>query len=272
MKASASGAPQSCLYEGQLRHRRFHPVSNAFTYPVFYVYLDLAELKQVFAGRWLWSAGRRPALAWFRRADFLGDPAVDLDRAVRDRVEAALGPARRPAGPIRLLAHLSYFGYSMNPVSFYFCFDPAGERIQFIVAEINNTPWDERHSYVLDAAASPGLRFEFDKEFHVSPFMAMAQRYDWRFTQPGRALSVHMENLEAGQRLFDATLTLARTPITGTSLARVLLQYPLMTLKVVGAIYWQALKLWWKRAPFFSHPGGISTRPGPGSKENPVAH
>lgn len=259
----------SCLYEGRLRHRRFAPAPNEFTYPIFYVYLDLTELNTVFAGRWFWSAGPRPAPAWFRRSDFLGEPAVDLDRAVRDRVEQAVGRGRRPQGPIRLLAHLRYFGYSMNPVSFYFCFDRAGERIQFIVAEINNTPWDERHSYVLDAEASPGLRFVFDKEFHVSPFMAMTQRYDWRFNQPGRTLSVHMENFEAGERLFDATLTLERTPITGRSLARVLVQYPLMTLKVVVAIYWQALKLWWKRTPFHSHPG--ARRRG-GNKENPVAH
>lgn len=245
----------SCLYEGRLRHRRFGPVPNEFTYPIYYVYLDLAELDTVFAGRWLWST-RRAAPAWFRRADFLGDPAVDLDRAVRDRVEEALGRGRRPEGPIRLLAHLRYFGYSMNPVSFYFCFDRSGSGIQYIVAEINNTPWNERHSYVLDAGVSPGLRFEFDKEFHVSPFMPMAQRYRWRFNEPGQgALSIHMENFEGAERLFDATLTLERTPITGRSLARVLIMYPLMTVKVVAAIYWQALKLWRKGAPFHAHPG-----------------
>jgi len=245
----------SALYTGRLRHRRFAPAPHAFEYRVCMVWCDLAELEHVFRGRWLWSA-RRPALAWLRRADYLGDPAVPLDQAVRDRVERDTGT--RPAGPVRLLTHLRTFGHCFNPVSFYYCYDATGERIETIVAEITNTPWNERHAYVLPVSRGEGrggtLRFRFGKAFHVSPFMPMAIDYDWRFAPPGTRLSVQMENWRAGERLFDATLVLERREITGASLAGALVRFPFEALRVLGAIYWQAFRLRLKRVPFHGHP------------------
>jgi DUF1365 family protein len=251
----------SCLYRGHIRHRRFGPRRNEFRYRIFLTYLDLAELPALFRNRWFWSI-RKPALAWFRRADFLGDPRTSLDIAVRDRVEDSTG--KRPTGPIRLLTHLRQFGYNFNPVSFYYIFDANDERLETVVAEITNTPWDERHAYVLevDKAERVGaqvMRWQFEKAFHVSPFLPMDMRYDWRFSEPGDTLHVHMENWKDGLAQFDATLTLHREPLTARSLGRALLAFPLITFKVSALIYWQALVLLLKRTPFFTHPDKLAS-------------
>ncbi|MGF1615515.1 MAG: DUF1365 domain-containing protein [Gammaproteobacteria bacterium] len=245
---------KSCIYVGRVRHRRRRPVSHVFSYRLFMVYLDLDELPDVFRPYWLWSA-QRPALAWFRRRDYLGDGQQPLPEAVRDVVEQRTG--ERPCGPIRLLTHLRYFGYGFNPVSFYYCFDDTDNQVQAIVAEVSNTPWNERHCYVLSEPVGTRdgtLRYRFPKAFHVSPFMAMDMTYDWRFTEPAERLIVHMNTLQEEIKLFDATLTLQRRPLTSRNLAQVLLSYPAMTAKVVVAIYVQAFRLWIKRCPFYVHP------------------
>jgi DUF1365 family protein len=242
------------------------PVPHAFTYPLFMTYLDLSELDRVFRGRWLWST-RRPAPAWLRRRDHLGDPALPLDEAVRRLVAERTG--RRPAGPVRLLTHLRTFGHGFNPVSFYYCLDAAGRDVETVVAEVNNTPWGEQHCYVLDRALDQGRgrkhRYRFPKSFHVSPFMPMDQEYDWRFLEPGERLWVHMESREGGRLLFDATLSMRRREIGGPALAAALARHPLMTLEVVGAIYWNALRLWLKRVPSHVHPA----KAGLAAKETP---
>ena len=245
----------SCIYEGQVRHRRFTPRSHQFSYRMYLLYLDLAELPELFDSHWFWSA-RRPNLAWFRRKDHMGDPDLPLDTVIRQTINNATGIL--PQGPIRLLTHLRYFGYVFNPVSFYYCYNREDTQLETIVAEVNNTPWGEQHYYVLPASENTGhdrhQRHKRQKEFHVSPFMPMDIDYDWRFSVPNKRLSVHMENYHADTKIFDATLQLQRAPITATNLMRVLLQYPFITGTVVAAIYWQALKLFLKKVPFYSHP------------------
>ena len=246
----------SCIYEGRVRHTRKKPVTHKFNYRLFMMYLDLDELPTLFSRRWFWSASR-PALARFRRDDHLGPIDKPLADVIRDLVERSTG--KRPEGPVRLLTNLSYFGYCFNPVSFYYCFAADGETVEFIVPEVNNTPWGERDTYVLDCqhggAKALSWRFSPEKKMHVSPFMPMDVEYDWVLPKPTDRLSVYMANAENGTRIFDAAMHLNRKAITGWSLARVLLRFPLMTTKIIFAIHWEALRLWVKRCPLYIHPG-----------------
>jgi DUF1365 family protein len=243
----------SCIYEGVVRHRRFEP-RREFSHRLALVYLDLGELPRLLGGR-LVSA--RPGVVRFRRGDYLGDPTVTLDRAVRELVSKETGD--RPAGPIRLLTHLRSFGHCFNPVSFYYCFDAADERVQALVAEVMNTPWGERHAYVLgnERASGSVLRTEFEKAMHVSPFMGMDHRYHVRATTPGRTLSVHIGSSRARTTVFDATLSLRRRELTRTSIRRTTVRYPLATVRVLALIYAHALGLKLAGAPVHPHPQAV---------------
>ena len=245
----------SAIYEGRLVHRRFHPREHRFAYRLGMLYLDLDELPDVLDRHLLWSA-RRFAPAWFRRADYLRPVDVPLKEAVRAEIERQSG--ERPTGPIRLLTHPRYWGYGFNPVSFYYVFERRGAPPRWLLADVTNTPWQERHSYVLGPLGEPDHEGAWHprspKKMHVSPFMEMAMDYHWRVTEPGEHLLVHIENHAEGRRLFDATLALRRRPLDGANLGRLLWRYPALSLKIVAGIHWQALRLWRKGVPYVPHP------------------
>lgn len=243
----------SALYIGWVRHRRFSPKRHSFRYRVFMMYLDLDELDKVFCLSPFWST-RKFAPARFCRSDFHGSPNLPLKEALRQTIEQQTG--RKHSGPVRMLANLRYFGYNMNPLCTYYCFDPSDTYLEFIIAEVNNTPWGEKHAYVLQCERNETKHeFQFAKEFHVSPFNPLAMEYRWLSNSPANKLLVHLENWQAEAKIADATLHLQRQPIESRSLNRALIRYPFMTVKVVGAIYWQAMRLWLKKVPYFSHPG-----------------
>jgi hypothetical protein len=261
----------SAVYEGTIRHRRFEPVEHSFRYRLFLMYLDLGELPEVLDPFPFFSA-RRAAPARFRREDFMGDTDRPLDECAREAVAAATG--ERPAGPVRLLAGLRYFGHSFNPVSLYYCFDSGGKRVDAIVADVENTPWGERHPYVLARGGRRGtvLANDLDKAFHVSPLMGMDQTYSFRASEPGESIAVHIESRpretaksrrigefsrsrrDDAPKTFDATLNLRRRELSRGTLNRMLARYPAMSLQVVAKIYGQALRLKLKGARYHPHP------------------
>jgi DUF1365 family protein len=236
----------SAIYEGTVRHRRYTVRPHEFRQRLSLAYIDLEELPDLLGGRLL---GRRGGIVKFRRSDYLGDTRASLAEAVRDAIEARSGA--RPLGPIRLLANLSVLGHCFNPVSFYYCLNEAGEGMDAVLAEVTNTPWGERHSYVLGApTCGRVLCGSAPKQLHVSPFMGMDHCYQWRITAPAETLSVHITSSNRGQLAFDATLALRRRPLTSSSLARL----TTTTLRTVASIYAQAALLKLKGVPVHPHP------------------
>ncbi|WP_280548414.1 MULTISPECIES: DUF1365 domain-containing protein [unclassified Halomonas] len=244
--------PRSRIYRGSLRHRRFLPRPHAFTYGLWMAWLDLDELPELFDGVPGFSA-RRPALARFRRRDYLAPHDRPLKQAVREELERQLGSA--PDGRICVLTQLRTLGLGFNPVSLYYAFDARGE-LRALLGEVSNTPWGERTHYACSVEPRRhGHTAEFDKAMHVSPFNPMDMTYRWRFDTPGESLSMHMENWKEGQRHFDATLTLEGRPATRGVLLATLARQPWMSLKTLAGIHLEALRLWLKRLPVHDHPG-----------------
>lgn len=258
---------RSAIYEGTVTHRRHTPVAHAFKYRLALPLLDVDEIADVCRLHPLWSF-ERTGLVSYRRADYLGSGSRGLADTVRDLVQERTG--RRPPGPVCVLAHLRTWGWLFNPIALYFCFDGAGGKVQALVAEVTNTPWHERHAYVV----GPPGEHELQKALHVSPFFPMDQRYRLAYTAPTDRLTVNMTNVENEIRAFDATLHLRRSEISRRSMSRMIWANGPMTMKVSAAIYRQALTLWRAGAPFVAHPirGREQIAPGEVSVPDSAGH
>jgi len=253
---------ESAFYFGTLRHRRFEPARHEFTYRLFMAFLDIDRISELTRispflsyNRWNWAS--------FDERDHFGDPQMPLRE--RLRADAASRGVTLPDGPIFLLTHLRYLGYNFNPISLFYCYDRA-ERLQMVLAEVSNT-FGERHNYWLSeanrrtaGASGKAVGYRCPKAMHVSPFMDMRLDYDFVLTAPADGLIAHMNTLAEGRSTFDATLQLERRPWNSRSLITALGMHPWMTLKVIAAIHWEALRLYIKKVPVFTHPAKRAPR------------
>lgn len=246
---------ESQLYTGWVRHRRWLPKQHTFRYPVFMTWLNLNQLQSVTRRSPFWSTERFNLISYYRK-DYIDSEIPDIKQAVQQRIYKETG--QKFDGTICLLTNLRYLGFSFNPVSFYFCYPDEQLKPRFIVAEINNTPWDERFCYVLDCQSDDtnkdSWQFEFDKTFHVSPFMPMDLVYRWQFCIKDRFLTIHMRLSEQGKHNFDATLHLQPQAMQRQNMLYIPIKYPFMTLTILWRIYWQAFCIWLKKVPSFDHP------------------
>lgn len=250
-----------------MSHRRLGPVRHSFVRRIAMCYVDLGDIEHVMSAHPLWSCeAHRPVR--FCRPDYLGDPRVPLDEAVRTLVEETTG--RVVTGPVGALTHLRTWGWCFNPISLYYCFDRTATEVEAVVASVTSTPWSERHDYVLEPDESGRLDATVEKRMHVSPFMAMSQSYRFRTSAPGETLSATVENVEAGSVIFRADLRLSRRELDRSAMTRLLVRYPFMTWRVSAGIYAEALKLRLEGAPVHPHPAVRPPPAGAGSDASPT--
>ncbi len=239
----------SALYRGTVRHTRLRPFHHDFEYRVFYGLFDLDELDDIDNDLRFFSVGRFN-LFGFDRADH-GPADGSALRPWVERVLAAAG-VDLEGGRIRLLAFPRILGYVFNPLSVWYCHGPGGE-LRAVLHEVRNT-FGDRHTYVVPVGDG-AMTHRFDKELHVSPFNDMDETYRFTITEPGDRLAVAIEQADvAGDTFFRAGLRLSRLPLTDRNLATLFLTHPLLTLKVIGGIHWQALRLWLKGAKYHHRP------------------
>ena len=234
----------SAIYRGEVNHRRFSPKKHSFTYSYCMWLLDVDELAQVsskftLVGQNWWSPVR---ICLSEHIAEVTDPEQFKQR-IKQKVNELGGVWQ--GQKLLMMTQARVLGLYFSPVNFHFCFDD--DHCRYMLAEVSNTPWGEKHWYLVDLENA-----ETEKDFHVSPFMPIEQKYLWRVKLPAEHFLAHIENWQE-QKVFDATLRLQRLALNRSSLLRVLLRFPVIAISTVGAIYWQAAKMFAKGFKFYSY-------------------
>ena len=251
-------APAS-LYFGDVMHARLKPVGHRFRYRVMSLLIDLDRLDEADRQCQLFGVNRA-ALYSFHEADHGGRDGSSL-RAYAQACANEQGISLT-GGRVWLLCYPRLLGYTFNPLSVYFCTRADGA-LALIIYEVRNT-FGEIHSYVLPVGpgevTAAGLRQEQDKLFYVSPFVAMATRYRFRISPPGEEVRLRILEVDAEGPLLAATFSGRRRALTTRALLSAFVTLPLLTLKIVGAIHWEALRLWLKGVKLVPRPDSASAK------------
>lgn len=238
----------SCLYEGFVYHSRLSPKKHSFKYKVSMLFIDSKEIGLIFKNYLFWSDSGRKNIAYFDRDKYLQPKHKSIDHAVAEYIYDKFKYSF--TGSVKILTNITVLGLCFNPVTFYYCYNNIDD-LEFVVTEITNTPWGEKHSYVFDVRNNDNCFFP--KEFHISPFFSMDMSYDWSFGNPGEKISINMDCFES-KKVFNANLKLCKKKITSKNLIRFFIWNAFINYKVLLYIYWQAFKLFLKRIPFYDHP------------------
>lgn len=249
------------FFTGHVVHARTQPKPHRFTYSLYYSLLNLAEVDDIFSRSRFWSV-EKPNLVSFKRRDYFGEHHLGLEQAIRQRVLDETG--NQATGNIFMLTHLRQWGACFNPVTFYFVLNDQNTAIAYLLFEINNTPWNERHSHFhacdqnhSEKTNKSETAFSFEKAFHVSPFLPMDMRYQCNFQIQQETIRIRMNLFKDDHCMLRTALSLEAQPMSARNMALLPVRHPLMTLRVLRRIYYQALCLKLKGIPFFTHPKQI---------------
>lgn len=242
---------ESGIYKGTVSHERVHPTQHKFDYLMYFFWLKLQEVERTQHATRYFSVNKKHVYQ-FKTSDYLQadnpQSAVELEEAVKRKMTTLGAPAL--AGDIYFMGQIRAFGVFFSPVNFYFHKNDKTHIFDWMLAEVSNTPWNERHYYLVNLNTQENS----EKAFHVSPFNPMDMQYKWQVTQPNSTFNLALSCIKE-KRHFTASMAMKKLPLNSKHMRSLLIRMPSTTIRTVMGIYWQALRLFIKRTPIYNHPG-----------------